>query len=555
MSQSSIPVATLGVPRIGPRRELKTALESYWAGKLPETELLQRASALRVAAWARQKAHGVTVIPSNDFSLYDHVLDTSVMVGAIPASYGWSGGKAPLSIYFAMARGARGEAEASCGHAEHAHEAGARAQEMTKWFDTNYHYMVPEFAPGQRFEVASYKPVDEYLEAKSLGFETRPVLLGPVTFLKLGKAKEAGFDPLTLLVHLLPVYIDILRRLSANGAEWVQIDEPCLVLDLDEKTKEALRQAYSTIAHTLPSLKLMLATYFGALGDNLDLALSLPVAGLHVDLVRAPEQLETLSAKAPRGLVLSLGVIDGRNIWRADLPKLADRLKGIVAKRGADHIQIAPSCSLLHTPIDLDQETALDADLKSWLAFSVQKMDELAALSAFLSGDEARAAAAFDASARAAAARKASPKVHDAAVAARLKSVTAAMTRRKNAFATRAEAQRLRFALPRFPTTTIGSFPQTAEVRKARSPTPKADWTIRPTTPSCAKRQRARCAGRRRSASMCWCTANSSATTWCSILASSSPASPSPKTPGCRATVRAACVRRFCSATCHARNR
>jgi 5-methyltetrahydropteroyltriglutamate--homocysteine methyltransferase len=198
------------------------------------------------------------------------------------------------------------------------------------------------------------------------------VLLGPVTFLKLGKAKEAGFDPLTLLVHLLPVCIDILRRLSANGAEWVQIDEPCLVLDLDDKVKEALRQAYSTITRTLPNLKIMLATYFGALGDNLDLALSLPIAGLHVDLVRAPEQLETLSVKSPRGLVLSLGVIDGRNVWRADLPKLAGALKAIVAKRGADHIQIAPSCSLLHVPIDLEQETALDTDLKSWLAFSVR---------------------------------------------------------------------------------------------------------------------------------------------------------------------------------------
>jgi len=466
VTSPSIPVATLGAPRIGPRRELKTALESFWAGKITEAELLERAAALRVATWARQKAHGATVLPSNDFSLYDHVLDTSVMVGAIPEIYGWGGGVAPLSVAFAMARGAEGETEAACGHA---HGAGAPAQEMTKWFDTNYHYMVPEFRPGQRFQVASHKPIEQYLEAKALGYETRPVLLGPVTFLKLGKTKEPGFDPLDLLPSLLPTYMHILRRLNASGAEWVQIDEPCLVLDLDDRTRDALRQAYGTFAQTLPNLKVMLTTYFGALGDNLDLALSLPVAGLHVDLVRAPEQLEAVAAKAPRGLVLSLGVIDGRNVWRADLPKLADRLRAVVAKRGADHVQIAPSCSLLHVPVDLEQETALDPDVKSWLAFFVQKVEELAALATFLSGDKTAAAPAFEASARAAAARKASPKVHNAAVAARLASVTESMARRKSAFAARAETQRRRFDLPRFPTTTIGSFPQTGDVRKARS--------------------------------------------------------------------------------------
>lgn len=228
--------------------------------------------------------------------------------------------------------------------------------------------------------------MEEYREAKALGHETRPVLLGPVTFLKLAKSRTPGFNTLDLLPGLLPVYVDILRRLASSGAQWVQMDEPCLVLDLDDATREALRRTYGAIALALPNLKIMLATYFGALDDNLETALSLPVAGLHLDLARAPEQLDVVAAKAPLGLVLSLGVIDGRNVWRANLPALVHRLEKVVAQRGTDHVQLAPSCSLLHVPIDLEQETALDADVKSWLAFSLQKMDELAVLSAALSG-------------------------------------------------------------------------------------------------------------------------------------------------------------------------
>jgi 5-methyltetrahydropteroyltriglutamate--homocysteine methyltransferase len=472
VSVSSLSIATLGTPRIGPRRELKTALESYWSGKSTEAALLEAAAALRAANWARQKALGVTVIPSNDFSLYDHVLDTSAMVGAIPDVYGWKGGPVPLAMYFAMARGSQGEGhDPSCAHGLHydgqAH--GAPAQEMTKWFDTNYHYMVPEFTKGQRFELSSLKAVDEYREAKALGYQTRPVLLGPVTYLKLGKSKDAGFDALSLLPGLLPVYIDVLRRLAASGAEWVQLDEPCLVLDLDDAARDALRKAYGQIAHALPNLKIILTTYFGGLGDNLDTALSLPVAGLHLDLIRAPEQLEAVAAEAPEGLVLSLGVIDGRNIWRANLPALLDRLEPVVAKRGTDHVQIAPSCSLLHVPIDVSLETDLDEEVKSWLAFSVQKMGELAVLGDALAKGRSAVSAALDASAKAAAARKASSRVHDAKVAERMAAITPDMTRRKSAFADRAKVQRERFSLPAFPTTTIGSFPQTAEIRKARA--------------------------------------------------------------------------------------
>jgi 5-methyltetrahydropteroyltriglutamate--homocysteine methyltransferase len=469
ISSSSLSVASLGTPRIGPRRELKMALESFWSGKSDEKALVETAAALRAANWARQKSLGVTVIPSNDFSFYDQVLDTSVMVGAIPEIYGWKAGSVSLATYFAMARGSEAEtSDQACAHG-HDHGHGVPAQEMTKWFDTNYHYMVPEFSSGQRFTLSSSKPVDEYREARALGFQTRPVLLGPVTYLKLGKSKDASLDPLSLLPDLLPVYVDVLRRLAAEGADWVQLDEPCLVLDLDVATRDAIRRAYAAFSDALPGLKIMLTTYFGGLGDNLNTVMSLPVAGLHVDLVRAPKQLDEVLKKAPKGLVLSLGVVDGRNIWRANLPVLLDRLEPVIARRGVSEIQIAPSCSLLHVPIDLDQETDLDADLKSWLAFSVQKMDELATLGRALVSGRDSVKEVLAASAAAAAARATGPKTHDTAVATRLLTVTPAMGRRVSAFAERAKTQHARFELPPFPTTTIGSFPQTAEVRNARA--------------------------------------------------------------------------------------
>ena len=297
-------VSTLGFPRIGPRRELKHALEDNWAGRLDGEQLDEAASGLRAATWMRQRALGATALPSNDFSFYDHVLDTAVMVGAIPARYGWAEGPVSRETYFALARGG----------------PGVPALEMTKWFDTNYHYLVPELSATQEFSLASPKPVDEYLEAKSLGIETRPVLVGPVTFLLLSKT---GGEPVELarqLNGLLPVYAEVLRRLEAAGAGWVQLDEPCLVLDLDEPTQIALQSAYRTLAEA-SGLKLMVATYFGGLGDNSTMASSLPVAGLHLDLIRDPGQLDGVLARAPAELVLSLGVVDGRNIWRADLSR------------------------------------------------------------------------------------------------------------------------------------------------------------------------------------------------------------------------------------------
>lgn len=464
-----LPVATLGTPRIGLKRELKFALESYWSGKIDRAALLQTARDLRAANWARQAARGVDIIPSNDFSLYDHVLDTSLMVGAIPPIYGDTSGKthADLDTYFAMARGSQSGVAETCAHGHH-HHSGIPAQEMTKWFDTNYHYMVPEFTAGQIFTLRSVKPVEEFLEAKALGYHTRPVLLGPVTFLKLGKGKD-GTNPLALIGRLIPVYVELLNRLAAAGADWVQIDEPALVLDGDAETAAALHKAYAVFAAEVPQVNILLASYFGALDDNLATAVSLPVAGLHIDLVRAPEQLDAVLTKAPKDLILSLGMIDGRNIWRADLNRILDRLEPVITAHGKDRFQIAPSCSLLHTPIDLDLEDALDGDVKSWLAFSVQKMSELTTLAGALRDGRTSVKPALDQAASAIAVRRHSTLVHKAEVRARLAAITDADARRQNLFEHRAGVQRARFNLPPFPTTSIGSFPQTAEVRQARS--------------------------------------------------------------------------------------
>ncbi|HWW25105.1 MAG TPA: 5-methyltetrahydropteroyltriglutamate--homocysteine S-methyltransferase, partial [Caulobacter sp.] len=402
----TVTVATLGFPRIGPRRELKFALENHWAGKSDAQALLATAATLRAEAWIRQAALGVTHVPSNDFSLYDHVLDTSVMVGAIPAIYGWTGGPINTAAYFAMARGTQGVSNGeACAHGcapDHRHDHGLPAQEMTKWFDTNYHYLAPEVSRDQVFALSSTKPVDEFLEARAMGVHTRPALLGPVTFLKLAKTKDEGFSPLSLLSTLVPVYAEVLARLQRAGADWVQMDEPCLALDLTDFERGELRRAYGALSHAAPGLRLMLTSYFGGYGDNLATAVNLPVDGVHVDLARAPEELDAVLALARESLVLSLGVVDGRNVWRADLPALLDRLDPIVSRRGGDRVILAPSCSLLHTPIDLDLETAIDPEIRQWLAFGVQKIEELVVLATAL--NEGRAAVAPQLAASAAAA-------------------------------------------------------------------------------------------------------------------------------------------------------
>ena len=453
----TVSVASLGFPRIGPRRELKFALEKFWAGTISQDELEEAAQGLRTATWARQKALGVDWLPSNDFSLYDHVLDTSVMLGAIPARYDLASGQAAgLETYFAMARGATGGA--TCGHAHGSVTAG----EMTKWFDTNYHFIVPEIEPETRLQLGHIKPLEDYLEAKAQGFETRPVILGPVTWLSL--AKEYGSDPFDLLEEVLALYVTVLARLEEAGAEWVQIDEPILVTDLTDRQRRAFTRAYAKLGRAGP--KIMLATYFGGLENNLSLAASLPVAGLHIDLARAPEQLDAVVKAVPQNRLLSLGVVDGRNIWRADLAALLDRLEPLAAQRD---LVLAPSCSLLHVPVDLQLESKLDDELKQWLAFAVQKIEELDLLRRALANGRKSVAAELAASARATEARKTAARIHDRTVSERIAGLTPDMRDRRAGHAERAKTQSEVLNLPLFPTTTIGSFPQTGAVRKARA--------------------------------------------------------------------------------------
>ena len=453
----TVSVASLGFPRIGPRRELKFALEKFWAGTISPAELEEAAQGLRTATWARQKALGVDWLPSNDFSLYDHVLDTSVMLGAIPARYGLASGQAAgLETYFAMARGATGGA--TCGHAHGSVTAG----EMTKWFDTNYHFIVPEIEPETRLQLGHIKPLQDYLEAKAQGFETRPVILGPVTWLSL--AKEYGSDPFDLLEEVLALYATVLARLEEAGAEWVQIDEPILVTDLTDRQRRAFTRTYAKLGRAGP--KIMLATYFGGLENNLSLAASLPIAGLHIDLARAPEQLDAVVKAVPQNRLLSLGVVDGRNVWRADLAALLDRLEPLAAQRD---LVLAPSCSLLHVPVDLQLESKLDDELKQWLAFAVQKIEELDLLRRALANGRESVAAELATAARATEARKTAARIHDRTVSERIAALTPDMRERRAGHAERVKTQSEVLNLPLFPTTTIGSFPQTGAVRKARA--------------------------------------------------------------------------------------
>ncbi|UFN48104.1 5-methyltetrahydropteroyltriglutamate--homocysteine S-methyltransferase [Roseomonas sp. OT10] len=463
----------LGFPRIGRHRELKTALEQHWSGTLDEAGLRAAAAGLRHRHWALQKEAGIGLVPCNDFSFYDHVLDTACAMGAIPPGYGWRPGEAvSLDTYFALARGGRGTATPACcpGH-DHGGMSGAGvpALEMTKWFDTNYHYLVPVFARGQEFAPTGFPAVDAFREARDAGFEARPVLLGPVSFLLLGKMAEGAGDPLDLLPGLLPAYAETLRRLEREGARQVQVDEPCLVLDLPDAARAAYATAYAGLAAAAPSLSLLVATYFGGLRDNLDTALRLPVSGLHLDLVRAPEQLAPALKGAPARMALSLGVVDGRNIWRSDLSHALALLRQATAARRPEAVLVAPSCSLLHVPVDLETETSLDPELRGWMSFARQKLEEVAILARGLYEGPGVIAAAIAESDSRQAQRRASARLHDPRVAARLAAGTAADARRASAFPARQAAQHARLGLPRFPTTTIGSFPQTAEIRAARA--------------------------------------------------------------------------------------
>ncbi len=447
-------VTNLGFPRIGVKRELKLALESFWRGDTDAAALQAGARELRHRHWRLQCEHGADVVPCNDFTLYDHVLDTAFLFDAIPARYRALADADALAGYFALARGHQRDG------------IDLHALEMTKWFDTNYHYLVPELHAGQRFALRGDKPLAEFLEARSAGYDARPVLLGPVSFLKLAKTTD-GSDALALLDALLPVYAELLGKLHDAGAEWVQIDEPCLVLDLDAATRAAYARAYAALAHA-PRPQLLLATYFGSLDDNLALAAALPVEGLHVDLVRGKAQLDAVLAALPRGRVLSLGLVDGRNVWRTNLDKALVLAQRAQAERGTDALWLAPSCSLLHVPVDVDHETSLPAELKSWLAFATQKIGELRVLADAVQGKKKAGLGLLVARDRIES-RRVSTRVHKPAVAARLDALDAASAQRASAWPQRRAVQHARFRLPLFPTTTIGSFPQTHAVREARA--------------------------------------------------------------------------------------
>ncbi|OZI50137.1 5-methyltetrahydropteroyltriglutamate--homocysteine S-methyltransferase [Bordetella genomosp. 5] len=454
-------IHNLGFPRVGAQRELKRAVEAYWAGQQDAASLRDTGRALRAEHWRLQASNGLKFVPVGDFAWYDHILEWTTLLGAVPARFGQPEHE-PVSLdtLFRMGRGRApsGKPAAAC--------------EMTKWFDTNYHYIVPELAPGQTFRVAREDLFAQVNEAQALGYAAKPVIPGPLTWLWLGKGDAfegpGSVAKLELVDALLPVYLEVLQRFGAQGVEWVQIDEPILALDLPQAWRDAYARVYAAL--TGAPVKLMLTTYFEGLKDNLQTALGLPVAGLHIDLVRAPGQLADVVAGMRDGQVLSAGVISGRNIWRTDLDAVLKMLAPVRQQLG-ERLWLAPASSLLHVPVDLAHETDLDPELKSWLSFAAQKLQELNLLGRALQGDADAAVGQALAGQRAAlAARAASPRIHNPAVARRM-TAAAEVSRARAPFAERIARQQADLDLPAFPTTTIGSFPQTAEIRALRR-----DW-------------------------------------------------------------------------------
>jgi 5-methyltetrahydropteroyltriglutamate--homocysteine methyltransferase len=458
---------TLGFPRMGAQRELKFALERHWRGEIDAAALEGVGAQLRERHWAMQRDAGLDVVTVGDFAFYDQVANHIQLFGCEPARFGFSGAEPPLARYFTLARGVADEhdhgAACGCGQAD---GGGTAALEMTKWFDTNYHYLVPEFDARTTFTLHAQRLLGELAQAQALGHAAKVALVGPLTFLWLGKEKQAGFDRLDLLETLLPAYVDLLTQLHAAGVEWVQLDEPILGLDLPGAWALAFDRAY----HALKAapVKIMLATYFAPLEDHLSLAAKLPVAALHVDAVRAGHELQAVLDWLPANRELSIGLIDGRNIWRTDLDVALAQLRQAQGKRDGP-LWIAPSCSLLHVPLTLARDASLDAELRSWLAGAQEKLVELGTLKrALLEGEQAVRAELFAARA-AVAARAASPRVKNPRVASRMASLAPDVDRRTSAFPIRQALQRARLKLPAFPTTTIGSFPQTPEIRAARA--------------------------------------------------------------------------------------
>ncbi|KAG0496287.1 hypothetical protein HPP92_000978 [Vanilla planifolia] len=445
-----------GYPRMGPKRELKFALESFWDGKISAEDLEKVAADLRASIWKQMADAGIKYIPSNTFSYYDQVLDTTAMLGAVPERYSWNGGEIGFDTYFSMARG----------------NASVPAMEMTKWFDTNYHFIVPELGPNTKFSYASHKAVNEYKEAKALGVDTVPVLVGPVTYLLLSKpakGAEKTFNILSLLGHILPIYKQVIAELKAAGVSWVQFDEPILVKDLDSHQLETFTKAYTELESSLSGLNVVIETYFAdvpAEAYKTITALS-TITGFGFDLVRGTKTLDVIkSAGFPSGKYLFAGIVDGRNIWANDLAHSLGTLKTLESIVGKEKLVVSTSCSLLHTAVDLVNETKLDDEIKSWLAFASQKVLEVNALANALAGKKDEAF--FSANAAAQASRKSSPRVTNPEVQKAAAALKGSAHRRATNVSARLDAQQKKLNLPILPTTTIGSFPQTIELRRVR---------------------------------------------------------------------------------------
>jgi 5-methyltetrahydropteroyltriglutamate--homocysteine methyltransferase len=454
----------LGYPRIGSNRELKKASELYWSDKITVDELLAIGKRIRKENWALQYNAGIDLIPSNDFSFYDQVLDLSLTLGVIPEQYhAFAKENSALDLYFAMARGAQKEGQ------------DVVAMEMTKWFDTNYHYIVPEFTKDQEFTLFSEKIIDEYKEAKAAGFQTKPVIIGPVSYLLLGKEKQEGFHRIDLINKLLPVYFDILQKLQDEKVTYIQFDEPFLALNLTDIERAALTYVYTKINEKFPTIKIILANYFDCFGENLATVLSLPVHALHLDLVRCHLQLDDILESYLLGekIILSLGVVDGRNIWKNDFKNSLALIQKATNALGTDRVWIAPSCSLIHSPCDLDLETneeTLAPEIKQWLSFAKQKVEEIVTLrnlaSSEITEDDQED---FEENSLANDNRKKATIIHNEAVKNRVAAIVENDSKRNSPFSIRRQQQIDALHLPLFPTTTIGSFPQTPEVRSWRA--------------------------------------------------------------------------------------
>jgi len=497
-------VATnLGFGRIGIKRQLKFLVEKYWNGKVTYEELVEGAKNLRADHWKTQKDAGIADghIPSNDFAYYDQVLDHSFMIGAIPERY-QSLQLSPVDKYFAMARGCQRD------------NIDVPAMEMKKWYDTNYHFIVPELVENQEFKLSeNVKAVDEFLEAKALGIKTRPVLQGPVTYLLQAKVKgvDASFNNLTAFIpRIVPVYVEILKRLADAGAEWVQFDESYLVMDIvnEKYTKEVIQNAFETaykqFKQAVPSIKILIATYFDRIDSNIDFvsAISNEISGLHIDLIRAPGQLQQVIEKVKsysNKIVLSVGVIDGRNIWKSDLNKAIKTAQVAVDALGSENVFIAPSCSLLHVPHTLTTEENIkknNPEVYDWLAFAVEKLDEISTIAKAINNGVDSVKDKIEANQKSVNARSVSPLIHKAEVKEAVKNITPDMLTRGTPFAERIAAQQKILNLPKFPTTTIGSFPQSKEVRLTRQKFRKGEITkeeydqfIKDETNRCIKKQ------------------------------------------------------------------